>query len=228
MAEQRLMSEEAVKRPLNRLTRVALIASLAVAVLAGATFFLTLMTTGDAFVQGKVSGVYWLYANKEQTISLLIFMTCGALWFALMLPGVIVEGIALLERMLLTMGVAVVCIALLTLMGPSIGDQRIEYVQHTDLKTDQAVYRSGGVLTTNTMAGIAAALHDSPEPEPVYAYSFRPLVFRCDRWGIICHTTYQGADTPKSDEPPLSTLRSDGSTINLVIDGQTVWTHPEK
>jgi hypothetical protein len=218
------MSEQITKRPLHRLTRGALIASLIVAAVAGAAFFLILMTTGNAFVRGEVSGVYWLYLNRAQTLFVLLSITCAAIWFALMVPGVILKGIDLLERVLLTMVVAILYIALQTLMGPSIGDMRIEYVHHTTLKTDKTVYHSGGVLTTSIMAGIMAELDNSPDSEPVYAYTFQPVVFKCDSRGVVCHSIYHGT-YKLYEEPPISTLTTDGTAITLSLNGAVVWEH---
>jgi hypothetical protein len=220
------MMEAQTPLPTRRsLTRLALIASLIVTAVSGAAFFLILMTTGDAFVRGEASGIYWLYVNRSQTLLVLSLISCGAVWFAMLLPSVILDGINLLERLLLSIVVAILYIALLTLAGPQISDVSIQYVHGASIKTGTTVYRTGGVLTHWFMAGIAQALDDSPDSEPVYAYTCQPIVFACDSRGILCHTIYHGTEKLYV-EPPITELTTSGSNITLTVNDVRAWTHP--
>jgi hypothetical protein len=221
------MGDQAEQLPCHRRTRAALIASLIVAAAAGAAFFLILTTTGDAFVRGEASGIYWLYVNRLQTLLVLSLIACGAVWLAMMLPGVIIDGINLLERVLLSIVAVIFYIATLTLLGPQVSDVSIQYVHEASIKTDTKVYQSGGILTHWFMAGISQALDYTPDPEPVYAYKYQPIVFECDRWGVICRTIYHGPDQ-RYVAPPDTTLTTDGGTISLIVNGEAIWQHGEK
>jgi hypothetical protein len=219
-----LMDEQPVPRHRKWIQRLIIVIALIEFVLA-ALLFLMMQTTGEPFLHGDQPGIYWLQLYAPDILNTVTQINC----ILIFLVGIMILGMQRLDTILFLLIAAIVIIAILTLLGPQTSSlvdfseirESRQFVHHTSLNTGGTVYQAAGVLTTYT--AFMDCLNDNCSD-----YSFRPILFQCDRWGIMCRAIYHGADTPKTDEPPMSRLDISDGSIMFTVDGNIVWGYPDE
>jgi hypothetical protein len=206
------MSEKVVASRLSTLQMVVRTLFAIVALLTGAVCLIKLFTNTARFMAGDQSSIYWLVVADRNALFILGAVCCFAGWIALLL----VNNIGWTERIAITALWLFLGCALLTLIGPGIGPT---YTHHDSISTPSARYHTGDLVA---WAGSCPPLGTDCN----YAYLYTPIVFRCDPLGLLCRAVYHSDERliqARLDDLPTGTFAANGSTINLLVDGEIVW-----
>ncbi len=209
-----------------RVKRLVLLMSSSV-VMAALLYLLLNAVTGEPFIRGERTGVYWLEVNQSTMFGMVLVSPCITFVVAALIPGFILRKGLMVERATIAVFLILMGIAFRLFLGPPIaGLQHIETVQ----SRKHVFYLAERIPIEGITLLPHACWERANDPDCIEAeFSHEYVVVRCGPLGLACQSVYFNAFDERINRSHGSLAVGPGThSVSLRINDRLVWTYEIK